>query len=847
MKKLLLAFILTLLLISSANAFDIYDKDGVEKTYFSLSSSEVNIESDIIFDNYTVTYELLDDIRVETFNFSSCDAGVCGLFDVTDLITSINDTFVGSKIFTVSVGLTNRTVYFDFETPTFTLTSSDVNVGNESLDLEFEYEDNSGLVSLVEIFKRSGSDLTKITNVSVGDEEYHYPITASENLTLVFRVTDQAGNIVEEDFTFEIDDIFKPKIDSLKLIQYEDESFGLDFEVSDDNLHKYEIIQDNLSLSGFISGTGFSTDVDLPFTTGTVEFKVLDSESNEETQTVSLDVGDGLKVEDVSEYVRSNTFSLSSADADSCQTVKVDNFFFERAFSKSGNSFTVSPDYNGQDEYEIDYFCENENLRQYFSSSVIYDTGSPSTVELEAVAQDDGTVLLEWEASEDTLSGIDRYVVIRDGDDEVYSGLSREYEDDEVGYPNEYEYEVVVYDKAGNSRDSNEVEVSPVKTDIDYDVNLRDSQTFDEAEFDLRFEVEEEVTVTVVVKHEGITIYDEELEDIGELASFELEFREGMNIVELEIEDAFGNTETESFFVTYEEPVLVEQVEETIPRNEIEQEPIVQNAISAPENDSEPIIRETTTSGSSGFNWWFLLLILLVLLVVLLLGKFSSREKVPKKRSFSKKKSSMDFLSAIRSSDNKFNSDLEKIKKKREERQREREALLALKKKKEEKAQKREKSEFEKRKLEDLKNRREIEIPFQKREQARKRVTKIRREAGSQPIDERPKREFRKKDDGDFSAYLNKVKSGARWNSTSDYVKKKEEPRPVEPVKTQESKSPEKIPPEPVEAPEPKRERVREPKVDLDDYLNKRASKKKRFSIFTERAVDRDIRARSKK
>lgn len=835
MKRILFFLAALLLLLSPAFSFDIEDSSGKSRTYFSINNYKVNVISDIQYDNFTVYYSLFNGSEQRTYGFNKCSSKYCGNFTLTELIQNLNDTFVGSKIFTISVGNENRTIFFDLENPSFTLISSNVNSQKKQLELEFNYSDNSGLIDSVTLYKEDNDDLLKMANLS-GKSRFNYSLSSSENLTLLFKVIDAGGNVFDFEKDFFIDDIFAPNINKSLLI-YDKEQYDLYIKVTDENLSKYTITQGSLSLSEDINAKSFEKVVDIPFTSGNVLLRVTDNKGNEVNRTIALSTS-GLSVSYNSEYSRDKILRLTSSNANKCVLTKINSDTYNKEFNKDSQQFNVNLDISEQKKYDITFYCENSNLKVYYQRGFTYDTEPPTKPVLSAYANEDGFVDLNWSKSVDSFTTDIEYVLYRD-DDEIFDGEERDYEDDEVSYPDEYEYYVEAIDKAGNDVRSDYIKIVPRKVDVRLFSNLGEVQTFKNQNYTFILDTEKNASIVVKHLHNKKVVKEFKLDNlVEERVELGLSFVEGLNEVVVEITDSIGNKKEDTFFVTYEPEVLAANPDDVIG----------EDVISEPVNQTQS---GTVEEETGGWGFWIWILVFLLALGIFIYFFILHEPDRRENNSFSqrgRRKQSRFNLDFGKGKDGMLAKDLQRIKKERIRRQEEAKAeefrKQALKKKEEE----RNMSELQRQKKADLEKasrgiseRRELTIPFATRTKAKKRVEKIKEEMGEEEYLREERRKQRSKEDkpDPFRDYLNKVKSTSGWDSVRGHVAR---PEPVEEKPTEVQKPLEK-------KPEPQKEKIesqkREPQkkdIGLDDYLNRRNKKRRWSSYFVEKDVDRDLK-----
>lgn len=868
MRKFLTWLILFVLLITSAYSFSVYDSQGNSKDYFSVNSPNVFIEADTNEDYFNVTYEILNQIENKTFLLENCEdsSNQCGNFNIMTLFKNVNNTFVAAKNFEISLGSENKTVFFDFENPEFEIVSSEIDDDTKELIIEVNYSDSFGEVKNLEVYSKNGNNLSLLENTSTKNT-LSYPIEASKDLNLIFRVNDVAGNFIEERKTFYIADIFSPKIESYKIInKYGD--YSIEFTAKDDELRRYEVLQDNLSVSGSLSGKSFTTTVSIPFDSDEVELVVEDNSGNKVSEEFDLDQ-DPLNIEILSEYSRQEELKLES-NAKECTLHKFDRFNENREFSKDGNEFRISLDNLREDNFEVEVYCDSSSYRLYNEFEFSYDVSDPEEIEISGETANEGYLILEWDRSEDEFSGIDRYELYRD-DDEIYSGSSTDYNDRDVEVDENYDYYVRVYDIAGNYAESNEIELSPDEVNVEYNVDIEDGIKVNDSNFEFEFDPgSDDMDLEAKVYNNDFLIDDYRVNNLDSDMDIELELEQGDNEIQLRVRDRYGNQREDSFTVEYEKPILVEEqteVNESQILSEVREPEEPENNVSIREENQTAVIERTEDRQRPWLLWILLVIVLsfIVIGIVFLVPEkfinFGDSNRPTKSRKGSSRNTNFNFLT---SKDDHLDRDLKRIQSKRAQKQEE----LKQRKEREQRQKKKQKereemSEFQKQKLKDLSNKRDIEIPFEKREKAKKRVNRIRKEAGNKAYDDiasntsSSQRSFGKKNpekEKEFSSYINKIRSSSSWTNTNDYRHKEEpvkEEKEVKEEKPQEKPSQDKSVknqdnPAPQEEKPSRKEHVND-KIGINDYLHKRSKNKKRFFHFAEREVDRDLNTRFKK
>lgn len=849
MKKLFLIFFTFLMLVSSSFAFNLTNSNDNSQVYFPLSDSLVKVQTLENISSFDVKYVNGNITKITSYNLSSCNnSSKCGSFTITDFISNNGLTLANTNL-SVVLNNVSKSVYLDITKPDFTFISSSIDNVSMKVNFVFSYSDNMG-VSKVELYKKQGLDTTFVSNLT-GVNNYSLDIVSAGVLELVFKVYDLAGNVETFNQNIEIVDFTKPKITSSKL-NLKEGKYQLYFTLSDENLSKYEIVQGSLKLSGDVSGTSHTATINLPFDSGSIEFRVYDGAGNMGVKTILLS---SPFTNTYSTKFSNDKIMKFTSNAVSCKLVSVDSSSDSRDFTKDGNVFSIDLNFiSSIKNYVVNFYCENSDFKEEFTYDFFYDTNNPTNSTLSVSREDDGGLRLMWTDATDLESDVS-YVLYRDGE-QRYSGTKTKFVDSEVKYPNEYKYSLKVLDAAGNYVNSNDVSEVPKKVDITFFSNLLKEQVVQKNLFNLDFDTDTNTNVSIIVKNNLNVIFEKKF-NTGSKTKFTevLNLSGGVNEVIVKVVDEFLNVEEQSYFVTYDNSFLAEKpiVEQ------LKEKPAVVSPVFEPEPQ---VFEEFADSGveevSSPYFWaWFALWVLV--LGVFIYFIFFRREIILK---FIKKSSNnirrhdgLGFAEGRRK-DMVLGRNLDKIKSERVNRQREREYERRKIEAQKERAVHR--SEFERKKHEDLAKPRVTPVSFSSRKKAYsnfKRMIKDKHLMGElkssrskkKSFFENLKEKFGPKYEGinkedEISSYLSRKVSGRKnksWENSGDYVQKesvvkssvldvKDKGEVKSEVKTEEVvKKPEKF-----------------ERVSLDDYLSKR-TKKKRF-FFAEKQVENDIFRREK-
>lgn len=837
MNKLFLIFFTFLMLISSTFAFDILGSNNLNKTYFTLADSTVKVQTTNNVSNYSVSYVNGNVTKISNYNLISCNnTSKCSSFLISDFLSN-NGLVLANTNLTITLNNVSKNIYLDIVKPDFTFISSNVVESTMKVDLVFSYSDNYG-VSKIDLYKKEGLNSVFVKTLT-GLNNYSLDIISAGLLELEFKVYDLAGNYNVFAQNINIPDLTKPKILSSKLTLQEGK-YQLYFTLSDENLSRYEISQGSLKLSGDISGTSYANTVNLPFDSGSIEFRVYDGIGNVGIKTISLT--SPFTNTYGGKYSNLKTFKFTS-NANSCKLISIGSSSDSRDFVKSENIFSIDLSITSVMNYPVKFYCENSDFKEVLSYDFYYDVNKPSNSTLEIEKLDDGDLKLSWGEATDTESDV-RYVLY-EGGDEIYSGTKLKYTDSNVKYPKTYTYELKILDDAGNFVISNEVSEVPKKVNIEFISNLLKEQTVQKNVFNLEFETDIDSKVLIIVKNNLKELFKKEvLTDSNNKIYESINLSKGVNEVIVKVSDNFDNVKEESFFVTYS-PIVLAEPEKTIVQ-QLEEKPTVITPVFVPE---PTVYEEFADSGveevSSPYFWlWFILWFVLFGLFIYFI--FFRKELILGLiKNSSKRRSDGLGFSVGRRKDVLLGRNLSSIKQKRIERQNERE--MERRRNEVQKQRMVHRSEIERKKHEDLSRPRTTALSFGARKRLKKNYNKLMKshELRDEILKTKSKGRdvityikdlFKKKTSGiekedSISQYLASKVGNKSWKSSADYVKK-DEVKVVEKVPVKEEIVEKSIP-------------QNFNKVSLDDYLSKR-TKKKRF-LFAEKQVESDIEAFSRK
>jgi hypothetical protein len=606
MKKVILFFFIFIMSFSFIFGFEILDNGGNSKSYFSLNDHQVSLKS--LQNESPLTIMVLEDnSTLMSYEFIPCGVEYCYDFSLVDYMTSVN-LVLNSTEFVVSAAGTSKSIFFDSVNPTFSLQNSIIDSQNKLLKLYFTFSDDFN-VDFVEVFEVKSGSVQSFGQLS--SNSYDFALSYQGNITLRFKVTDGAGNFDTFNFDFEILDLFAPVISDVVVIK-NDNVFNLKFSATDSNLQKYDIAQNDLKLTGVLSGESSSENINLPFSSGSIVLTLFDSLGNSKSESISL--GSSFDVDVKNKFSNEDVFILDS-DASSCIMISVDSKIYTENFLEDDEEFSVDLDLNSQGNYELTFSCENSNYKETFVRDFYYDTKNPSDVVLSFNATSSGFVKLSWTESVDLISDVN-YELFRDGK-KIYYGSRESFIDEDVLFSDFYEYYLEISDEARNSIESNLVSGSPNKIFVELSSSISGDIEVSIPEYSFDVVSESGAETIVSVKNLGDEFFSRSLSSSD--GHISLTLVPGVNEIIVNSVDEFSNKNFLRYFITYNKPIPLVKKVDSIIVSAPEKPTIVdisgsaiRNEIQDPENTS---VSETGV-GSSFSGAWFVLLFFILLMFV---------------------------------------------------------------------------------------------------------------------------------------------------------------------------------------------------------------------------------------
>ena len=675
-------FIVFFSLIQLNFAFDILNYNGVQAEYFSINNPEVFIKSNYNYSFFNVSYIISGTSHNSIYNFSLNSENISvGSFSLLDLIKTDNSSFVGAREFRIQVGNDSGVVYLDFEKPFFNLLNDSILVLEHKLYFNFSYGDNSGFINNVSLYKKEGSNEILLANLK-NKTEFYLNLSKKESLDLLFKVEDIAGNYYDFEKIIFIDDIFEPKIEKLFLI-LKDGKYTLDLKIKDDgDLSRYEIYQDLQTFSGLLNGNKVNKSITLPFYDGEIKIQIFDSRNNSIISNIDLTSPIENKNFDLISNKKDFVFT---SNADFCYLESIDGREVLKNFTISSNRFDFLLDISKMGKKEIKFYCVLNNFKEYFTKNFFYDFNLPSKSKISAEKISDGGIKLSWLEAEDTESEVS-YELYRNNE-KIYSGTKLSFLDLEVFYPNEYEYFVKVLDEAENFQDSEIIKVIPIKQEIKFNSNLKETQEVEVNFYDLKINTEIGNNILIKVFNGDVLIDKFIFNNLNSTTfSKNINLTNGINKISVEVSDKIGNKKEESYFINYvDKSLLASNENEDNNSNEVIVEEKVAEILPFEDNLSLNSSNENLVVDSEDYFSYKISLIILffiILIIILFVSFYLGGNKIEKINENKKNKSNFkskiknnsgkNFGSFFRTSaDSELSKSLEQVKKKRLKKQQE--------------------------------------------------------------------------------------------------------------------------------------------------------------------------------
>lgn len=448
-KVLILFFFFILSLDLAFSQLDIYSQDGNMIDYYSFNSPNIKIKTDIDKSNFSIKYFEKDSLREKFFDLSKCGDYFCGEFNVIDLS---QDYFV--KLVNVSVGSEKKVIRADFQKPVL---SYNYSVKKDKLNILMNCTDELSQIKSIKVYQNDSV---------IGNFNYDFSDRKEElklNKTFLVKEGSYKIKIFCEDFVknsfdyffnIEVNDYQKPEI-KINSIEKSEGNLKIDFEAKDKNkIKKYEIVKDNYVVTENINKNSFKVNTLFPYYKRFV-IRVIDEFDNVKELDYSLDEYDI----ELRESTDNQDKIFIDTSADECFIQKINSERINEDLKEKSGDFYYDLDSKSTKSFSIEGFCKKRGYKKDFDLDFFLDLDSPRKSSVDLYANLDGSVKVSWSKSEDDQSKV-IYYLYRDSD-KVYSGSSLNFKDNSVSFPNEYEYYIVVRDKAGNEVKSSKEQIVP--------------------------------------------------------------------------------------------------------------------------------------------------------------------------------------------------------------------------------------------------------------------------------------------------------------------------------------------------------------------------------------------------
>jgi len=891
MKKIIMFLFSFILLITISFGFNITNLNSQSNlNYFNNQNNNLTITTNTNSSDLIIQYNIDNTNYSKSFNLTKCsnlNNSFCKNISLISLLKNIN--YSNDKLikFNISQNISSKVVYLDLENPFFQITNYNYKYTDTyNLIINFSASDNSGKIKEILLYQNLNSDYILLENLT-DKSSYNYNIDSLNDIPLQFRVKDLAGNTYLYNNTFTPKDVFKPKIISY-FITKKDDVYKLKFKAEDENLDMYQILQNNLILSSKLSSNSIEKEITLPFSTGDIILKILDKESNQVNKTINLDYSFTNLFESI--YSNKKEFKFTS-NAINCSITSIDYVSKSINMQKNNNIFTASLDINKVKNYRIGFYCNNNNYGEYFTRDFYYDNIAPLKSIISSEKLNDGFIKLNWTKSKDNQSDI-TYKLYKN-DKKIYSGSKLKYIDTDVVYPNKYNYYIKVEDEAQNYINSNKIEnIIPKKIKVDFSTDLTQNLIIKNNNFSFIIYPEINSSINVNIQNNNSIIFTKNFNHINSnQIKLNVSLKDGQNKITILAKDVFNNSISKNFYIIYSKPIITKTKDNInikteskkntkLDSNKIDSSSSInynkqnQNDLN---NNSKSLNKNLMNNDNniSNYFWWFILLItIIIVLFAYIMGKKSKNTIYSRSKKDPYESEIFSFLEK-RKDDSKLGSSLEKIKKRRIEKQRE---LEKEKRRSKLMAQKRNLSDFQKKKLRDISEKRDISNIFSSRDIKREEKTlekderklekKLFRVSNSilelgdllrnkiSKKEKEVKKEFEgHKEKSSLDSYLEKVRSSKSWTNTREYLQKTQEERQKkideENIRKLREKTQKEVEKKKNVLKTQKKELEKQKELEeknfakqsLDDYLDKKESKKRFY--FAEKFVNKDIKKRN--
>ena len=518
LKSIYTIIIILLLSQSIYSSFTIYNSDFEETQYFSFQDLTFYIASNtnssfefqyeiVLTDNSSTQYSQL-------FNVSTCSQNLipeqyCTQLSLLDFIHSSNTSFVSAIEFGItklSPQITSKTIFLDFIPPSIIIDYA-INSQTQQLFIEVDVRDNLDSIISNMLFvelEDGNSQATRIFNTSFKTNSTNTLFNTSLNITSASRYTiivesrDAAGNLQQQTRSFELQDIFPPKIVNLSIIDTFSNQIQLHFSIEDESnlsswivkLGSREFREDFTSSQTPIQQGNFEI-VLSQFPNSEFTIFVEDEFSNSKVYNFTSQI-EVIEIRNLPKLI-SNRLQIQAQNAQFCEirgfrsisssSSSLGSFENMTQTSSSSNIFEYELPSDVVEEVQtIEIECSNEFMTQQIEHTLEVDMTPPKIIEFNVEANNQGTIDIIFNVDNTTS----RVEIEKDSRTLSTQRVSRDFQtntlvtftDSQVQYPQEYRYRIIVYDEVGNRNRSEEIRVIPQKSNVNLEIEVVEFDEF---------------------------------------------------------------------------------------------------------------------------------------------------------------------------------------------------------------------------------------------------------------------------------------------------------------------------------------------------------------------------------
>ena len=841
MRQLYIVLLILLATITTGFSFTLENTQGEVETYFSSNNANLDFKAD---NNKTLKlyYQTTNQTNSTIIELNTCEQGYCAT------INALNYTQNNNSII-LEYNQTNNTYILDDQKPTITNLSTTINKQDQQVEMNFSPTDNSGNISFVELYKKNNNNYELVADVT-NNTNYTYSIEGAQTIEYLFKIQDEAGNTNQISKTIQVDDIFKPVLESFLLTKKLDNTYTIEFSAKDNNLEEFIISQDSLFIGERVDSQQIEKQIELPFSQGTITLELTDSSNNQYRKNISLNTG--VSLSSFSSMVNNELIDFSS-NADKCSVTKINGEEISKEISKNNNNYREELNLDENQKNTVEFFCIKDNKKEFFSKQITVDTKDPQDVAVEIEKQKSGNLKLTWNESEDNLGNIE-YKIQKNGD-HILTQDDTSYTDEQVQYPNTYTYQITPVDEAGNEGSSNEVEETPLKVNVDLSLKNPEEKTLKKNSTNVFFSTEEGANVSIIVKANNSIIYEESFEATTTSQSVSIPLLLGNNIVEIKAVDEFNNSKLLTKSITYQQEQEQEtQIPTTQQNNQTTQNTTAQTQPQIIQDEPENTGSDSNSQESFEWVWLLIFLALLGLFIYAFVLNEDKLRRLATRQS--RKKAIYD---KKRKQDEMLGKSLQRVRQKRIQKQQEEQEK---KKREEELKKKQEKinTNYQAKKHQDMEKRSKKDFAIQDDNKSKKKITPKEKQPHEilekQNREEKPslfeqllqKKQTPEKKQDAFTQYLAQ-KSRKGWSSPNDYRQASVEKQQKEQEQQKQEQNQQQVEEQNQttqqttskanEKNNNSSKTKKQDKLGLDEYLSKKGKKRKFY--FAEKEIEKRL------